>query len=58
LISAGLLPQSTIAQALAGAVTHFVFAQNQDTWHELEIGIAPPKFDRHWQYWYYLNTMR
>ena len=36
LISAGLLPQSTTAQALALAVEHFVMAQNQDTWHELE----------------------
>ena len=47
LISAGLLPQSTTAQALAVAVTHFVIAQNQDTWHELETRIARPKFDRY-----------
>ena len=47
LISAGLLPQSTPAQALAVAVTHFVIAQNQDTWHELETRIARPKFDRY-----------
>ena len=47
LISAGLLPQSTTAQALALAVEHFVMAQNQDTWHELETRIARPKFDRH-----------
>jgi predicted nucleic acid-binding protein len=58
LISAGLLPQSTTAQALAVALTHSVFTQNQDTWHELETGIAPPKFDRHWQNWCYLKTMR
>ena len=43
LISAGLLPQSTTAQALAVAVTHFVIAQNQDTWHELETRIAALK---------------
>ena len=47
LISAGLLPQSTTAQALAVAVEHFVMAQNQDTWHELETRIARPKFDRY-----------
>ena len=47
LVSAGLLPQSTTAQALAVAVTHFVIAQNQDTWHELETRIARPKFDRY-----------
>ena len=47
LISAGLLPQSTTAQALALAVEHFVMAQNQDTWHELETRIARPKFDRY-----------
>ena len=46
-ISAGLLPQSTTAQALALAVEHFVMAQNQDTWHELETRIARPKFDRY-----------
>ena len=47
LICAGLLPQSTTAQALALAVEHFVIAQNQDTWHELETRIARPKFDRY-----------
>ena len=47
LISAGLLPQSTMAQALAVAVTHFLIAQNEDTWHELETRIARPKFDRY-----------
>jgi putative PIN family toxin of toxin-antitoxin system len=45
LISAGLLPQSKTAQVLALAVEHFVIAQNQDTWHELETRIARPKFD-------------
>ena len=47
LISAGLLPQSRTAQALALAVEHFVMAQNQDTRHELETRIARPKFDRY-----------
>ena len=47
LISAGLLPQSTTAQALALAVEHFVMAQNQGTRHELETRIARPKFDRY-----------
>lgn len=47
LISAGLLPQSKTAQVLAMAVEHFVIAQNQDTWHELETRIARPKFDRY-----------
>ena len=47
LISAGLLPHSKTAQVLALAVEHFVIAQNQDTWHELETRIAKPKFDRY-----------
>ena len=47
LISAGLLPQSKTAQVLALAVEHFVIAQNQRTWHELETRIARPKFDRY-----------
>ncbi len=47
LISAGLLPQSKTAQVLALAVEHFVIAQNQHTWHELETRIARPKFDRY-----------
>jgi len=46
-ISAGLLPQSKTAQVLALAIEHFVIAQNQDTWHELETRIARPKFDRY-----------
>ena len=29
------------------AVEHFVIAQNQLTWHELETCIARPKFDRY-----------
>ena len=47
LISAGLLPQSKTAQVLALAVEHFVIAQNQNTWHELETRISRPKFDRY-----------
>lgn len=47
LISAGLLPQSKTAQVLALAVEHFVIAQNQATWHELETRIAREKFDRY-----------
>jgi putative PIN family toxin of toxin-antitoxin system len=47
LISAGLLPQSKTARVLALAVEHFVIAQNQLTWHELETRIARPKFDRY-----------
>ena len=47
LISAGLLPESKTAQVLALAVEHFVVAQNQDTWRELETRIARPKFDRY-----------
>ena len=47
LISAGLLPESKTAQVLALAVEHFVIAQNQDTWRELETRIARSKFDRY-----------
>jgi uncharacterized protein len=47
LISAGLLPGSKTAQALALAVEHFVIAQNQATWHELETRIVRQKFDRY-----------
>lgn len=47
LISAGLSPQSKTAQVLALAVEHFVIAQNQHTWHELETRIVRPKFDRY-----------
>lgn len=47
LISAGLLPESRTAQALALALEHFVIAQNQETWRELETRIARPKFDRY-----------
>jgi putative PIN family toxin of toxin-antitoxin system len=47
LINAGLLPHSKSAQVLALAVEHFVIAQNQETWLELETRIARPKFDRY-----------
>ena len=47
LISAGLLPTSKTAQVLAIAVEHFVIAQNQATWHELETRITREKFDRY-----------
>ena len=47
LISAGLLPQSKTAHVLAIAVTHFVIAQNQATWHELETRIAKKKFENY-----------
>lgn len=47
LISAGLLPQSKTAQVLALAVEHFVIAQNEQTWRELETRIARTKFDRY-----------
>lgn len=47
LISAGLLPQSKTAQVLSMVVEHFVIAQNQDTWHELETRIAQLKLDRY-----------
>ena len=47
LIRAGLLPESKSAQVLTLAVEHFVIAQNQATWHELETRIARPKFDRY-----------
>ena len=47
LISAGLLPESKTAQVLALAVEHFVIAQNQETWRELETRITRPKFDRY-----------
>ena len=47
LISAGLLPTSKMAQVLAIAVEHFVIAQNQATWHELETRITREKFDRY-----------
>jgi uncharacterized protein len=47
LISAGLLPESKTALVLALAVEHFVIAQNQETWRELETRIARQKFDRY-----------
>jgi putative PIN family toxin of toxin-antitoxin system len=47
LISAGLLSSSKSAQVLALAVEHFVIAQNDQTWQELETRIARAKFDRY-----------
>lgn len=47
LISAGLLPRSRSALALAVAVEHFVLAQNQATWNELISRIERDKFDRY-----------
>jgi len=45
LISAGLLSSSKSAQVMALAVEHFVIAQNDQTWQELETRIARAKFD-------------
>lgn len=45
LISAGLLPNSKTAIVLALAAIHFVIAQNEATWLELETRIARQKFD-------------
>jgi uncharacterized protein len=47
LISAGLLPLSKTAQVVTLAVQHFVIAQNDTTWKELETRIARQKFDRY-----------
>jgi hypothetical protein len=47
LISAGLLPESKVAQVLSVAVKEFVIAQNLETWNELETRISRPKFDRY-----------
>ena len=47
LISAGLLPESRSAQVLALALRHFVIAQNDATWHELETRITRKKLDRY-----------
>jgi uncharacterized protein len=47
LISAGLLPESKTAQVLILAVSHFVIAQNTETWLELETRIGRKKFDRY-----------
>jgi len=47
LISAGLLPLSRAAEAVAAAVGRFVIAQNADTWRELETRIVREKFDRY-----------
>lgn len=47
LISAALLPKSKTAQVVTLAVQHFVIAQNDATWKELETRIAKQKFDRY-----------
>ncbi len=47
LISAGLLPNSVSAVALLLAFEHFVMAQNQLTWRELQEKIVRSKFDRY-----------
>ena len=47
LISAGLIPNSIIAQVVALAVSQFIVAQNKDTWSELATRIARKKFDRY-----------
>lgn len=47
LISAGLLPNSRAAQSLTAAFDHFVLAQNQMTWSELQEKISLLKFDKY-----------
>ena len=47
LISAGLLPNSKAAQSLTAAFDHFVLAQNQMTWSELQEKISLLKFDKY-----------
>lgn len=47
LISAGILPSSKTAAVVQLALQHFVIAQNDATWTELESRIAKPKFDRY-----------
>lgn len=47
LISAGLLPRSRSAWAVATVVETFVLAQNRATWEELVSRIERPKFDRY-----------
>lgn len=47
LISAGLLPRSRSALALAAAAERFVLAQNSATWDELISRIEREKFDRY-----------
>lgn len=47
LISAGLLPQSRLAQVLVIAAGQFVLAQNEATWNELISRIERQKFDRY-----------
>ena len=47
LISAGLLPNSKTAHSLTLAFDHFVLAQNQLTWAELQEKIILSKFDKY-----------
>ena len=47
LISAGILPQSRLAQVLIIAAEQFVIAQNEATWNELLSRIEREKFDRY-----------
>ena len=63
IISAGLLPNSSTAKALAAAFDHFVLAQNTDTWEELITRIQKPKLDRYFseahartEYLLYIST--
>ena len=49
LISAALLPQSSVARALELAVQNFVIAQNRATWAELTSRLEKPKFDRYFE---------
>lgn len=47
LISAGLLPNSKTAHSVTLAFDHFVLAQNQLTWAELQEKIILSKFDKY-----------
>ena len=47
LISAGILPKFKTALVLQLAIRHFVIAQNDATWRELETRIQREKFDRY-----------
>jgi uncharacterized protein len=47
LISAAILPSSKTAKVIQLAITHFLIAQNDATWTELETRIAKDKFNRY-----------
>lgn len=47
LISAGLLPQSSLARVLTVVAGRFVIAQNEATWNEIRSRIEREKFDRY-----------